>query len=171
MKNVRPVWMLFAGALWVGCNAPHSPETPQPLVKPATITRLVHEPAETRTIQAGAADTLAFTFTVGPRFHAQANPVPHAYLIPATIKPDSSNYLTPGTPLYPPGHAYTLAGSTDTLSVYDGTFHIAVPLQTDAATPAGDYTVSGSFRYQTCDDTTCFPPKTIPVEHSIRITN
>lgn len=158
--------MMFVFVLLAGCAAPETPQPQAPLTQ-APAPRLTPEPTEALTIAAGQQDTLAFTFSVRSGFHVQANPVPHAYLIPATLKPDSTSYFIPEAPLYPPGHPYVLTGTTDSLSVYDGTFQIPVPVATSPDTPAGAYTLQGSLRFQACDDTTCFPPKTITVEHDV----
>lgn len=168
MKSVLSGYILCALAILTGCNAPETPRPQQPVTQ-APAPRLTQTAGEALTIAAGAQDTLAFTFSVRSGFHVQANPVPHAYLIPATLKADSTNYFTPQSPLYPAGHTYVLTGSTDSLSVYDGTFQIPVPVTASADAPAGNYTLNGTFRFQACDDTTCFAPRTITVTHDILV--
>ncbi len=177
MKNVAPFWTLCIIGLLLGCEAP--PETrsagpmataPVPQVAPqSNVIRLVQQPADAKTFRSGVTDTLSFTFSVGPGFHVQANPVPRGYLIPATLTPDSSPHFTYQAPVYPPGHTYVLTGSTDTLSVYDGTFQIGIPVSPSENAAAGDHTLTGSFRYQVCDDRMCFAPKTIAVQHPVRL--
>ena len=53
--------------------------------------------------------------------------------------------------LFEPGEA---------LDVYSGPFTVRLPLEA----VKGDHTLTGTLRYQACDNAACYPPKSLPVE-------
>ena len=69
---------------------------------------------------------------------------------------------------YPAGQDMTFPFSPDEkLSVYSGDFSINTVLKTAANVPAGTYPVKGELRFQACDHSACYPPKTIPVQFQV----
>ena len=145
-----------------GCQSESAPE-------PASKERVVVNKLPAMQLRAGESATVSVSVDVNPGYHIQANPVPFAYLIPAELKLLDTAELTMGAPIYPAGKPYTLEGSTDTLIVYDGTVEIQVPVSVSASASAGHTEVSGTIRYQSCDDRMCFPPTSKPVQVAIEV--
>ena len=56
----------------------------------------------------------------------------------------------------------------ETQLVYAKPFRITQQL-TLKSPPSGPVTIKGSVRYQACDDTICYLPKTVPVEWTVTV--
>lgn len=107
--------------------------------------------------------------SVAPGFHVQANPVRNRFLIPIVlaVKPDTA--VTPGAPVYPVAKTMRLEGSDEDLVIYDGEFEIRLPLHVADNAPAKRLRLTGTLRYQACDDHHCLFPTTVPLELSLEI--
>jgi DsbC/DsbD-like thiol-disulfide interchange protein len=115
-------------------------------------------------VKPGASTRIAVQVVVKPGYHVQANPVDNPSLIPITLKIDGTNDILVGEPRYPTAKRLRLAGDDQDLLVYDGTFTIVVPLQARRnASARATVTLTGSLRYQACDDSHCLFPVTLPV--------
>jgi hypothetical protein len=75
---------------------------------------------------------------------------------------------------FPRGETMRLAG--DTVPVYRGRLRLMRDLTVApdlklvrAAAATGEMVIKGSFRYQACDETKCFPPRTLPLEWKLRL--
>jgi hypothetical protein len=121
-------------------------------------------PVPAVTLHRGKADTAHVTVTVKDGYHVQANPASDTYLIPTTLQVKARAGITAGKPRYPRGRAYQLKGSTDNISIYDGTFEIAVPVRAGRTASHGQKMLKATLRFQACDDKACFAPTTLPVE-------
>ena len=53
------------------------------------------------------------------------------------------------------------------LSVYTGDIVTQVPVIVAKDASAGQYSLTGEFKYQACNDNSCFPPETLPVEITV----
>lgn len=53
---------------------------------------------------------------------------------------------------------------------YAGRLTLFVPVVIDAAAPQGKAALSGTIRYQACDDTTCFPPSSVTFTADLTVT-
>jgi hypothetical protein len=69
---------------------------------------------------------------------------------------------------YPAGEKYVMPALNETQLVYAKPFRITDEL-TLARNASGTITVKGSVRYQACDDTICYLPKTVPVEWTMTV--
>lgn len=157
--------LVFAAVLTLnvfgwGCRGEREPTMPTRVV--------VHTPAP---LQLGADWTAeaVVSLTIAEGYHVQANPVPFPYLIPTQLQVESGDEWTVGTPVYPTGKPYQLAGTTDTLSVYDGTIAIRLPLRVGTDAHPGRHILRGRVRYQLCDDRRCFQPVDEPVVLSVDV--
>jgi hypothetical protein len=79
-------------------------------------------------------------------------------------------------PAYPASRVLHLKALGEKLPVYEKRFRVtrdAVIGQDNEIRPLLDperaLTVSGSFRYQACDDKVCYPPETVPVKWVFRV--
>src|SRR5207237_10900265 len=60
-------------------------------------------------------------------------------------------------------------GSDQPLAVFERDFPIGVQIAVARSVPKGDLIVPAHLRYQACNDTTCFAPKTADAEWKLRI--
>jgi thiol:disulfide interchange protein DsbD len=76
---------------------------------------------------------------------------------------------------YPPSQMLNLPAIGETLPVYEGQIRLKRALalggarELAAAGAGGSLKVTGSFRYQACDDRLCYPPRTVPLEWTFRV--
>ena len=126
-------------------------------------------PVPAVTLLRGKADTARVTVTVKEGYHVHANPASVEYLIPTTLQVRSRAGITAGKPVYPKGRQYQLKGSTDKMSIYDGTFEIAVPVRAARTVSYGQKVLKATLRFQACDDKACFAPTTLPVEITVNV--
>ena len=113
------------------------------------------------TLGSATVQTVELRFRVDPGFHINSHTPKDELLIPTELKLDSANGVQVLGEQYPAGSAFRLTvGKGETLDVYQGEFRVTVKLS--AAQGAKDLT--GSLRYQACDNAACFPPKTLPVK-------
>jgi len=121
-------------------------------------------------LRAGSTAKLALDFRIGTDFHINSNKPRADYLIPTILK------LTPAEPVavaelkYPEGEDMTFAFSpNEKLSVYSGDFSINTVLKAPASAVAGTYPVKGELRFQACDRSACYPPKSIPIQFQVTV--
>jgi len=107
------------------------------------------------------------TVAVKKGFKVQANP-PSEGLIATTLTLEPSEGLFYGPPAYPKSKTFTLEGIGELL-VYDGTFTITLPVSAARNAVPGPRTLTGTLRYQACDETTCLLPINAPVTIDVRI--
>tara|TARA_Y100000588_G_scaffold335143_1_gene375104 strand:+ start:5932 stop:6411 length:480 start_codon:yes stop_codon:yes gene_type:complete len=113
-------------------------------------------------LETGRDVELVLTLNIKPGYHINSNQPEEDYLIPTSL-----NWQSPSLPLksinYPIGELVTYSFSSEPLSVYSGkvqvvsTFHVPETLQKKPGA------LLGSLLYQACNNTACFPPKTISV--------
>jgi thiol:disulfide interchange protein DsbD len=81
-----------------------------------------------------------------------------AELTPTTI--DATPGVTVGSTTYPRANMTKLAGQKTPTAVFGSDFTILVQLRVSPNAAAGDLNVPAKFRYQACNDKTCYPPAT-----------
>jgi uncharacterized protein len=127
-------------------------------------------PAPEVQMKPGGAAQYLLSFKVQNGYHVQANPASEEYLIPTTVSLEKADGIVPQTPIYPKPVSFKLQGSDKEIKTYENENTITIPLQADESTIPGEKILKGTIRYQGCDSTTCFPPKTIPFEAKIIVT-
>jgi hypothetical protein len=71
---------------------------------------------------------------------------------------------------YPAGEEMAFAFSpNEKLSVYSGDFTIDAVFKAPANAVAGSYPVKGELRFQACDHSACYPPRSIPVQFQVTV--
>ena len=117
--------------------------------------------SDTLPLAAEKTQTVELRFRVDPGFHINSHTPKDELLIPTELKLDSANGVNVQGEQYPKGSAFRLTvGSGETLDVYQGEFRVMVKL----AVAQGASLLTGSLRYQACDNAACFPPKSLPVK-------
>jgi Disulphide bond corrector protein DsbC len=127
-------------------------------------------PAPITTVTRGRANTVNLEFHVSPGFHINSNKPGAEYLIPTTLKLDVPTDIVVGKTTYPPGQEMSFAfAPNEKLSVYSGTFTLAVSVRPLASVLPTKYEFHGSLRYQACDNAACYPPKNLPVKFEVKV--
>jgi DsbC/DsbD-like thiol-disulfide interchange protein len=151
--------LLFAAAV---CAA--QSDAPRPRGKSYVTTDVV----PTLAIQAGQTAQAELRFRVNPGYHVNSHTPGSELLIPTTLEFKPLEKIKAGKIAYPPGQQLALQFSPkDKLDVYSGDIvtHVPVIVAKDAA--IGQYSLKGELQYQACNDNSCFPPKSLPVEITV----
>ena len=114
----------------------------------------------------GSPQMVELQFRVEPGFHINSHMPKDETLIPTVLKLDEGAGLKVLADEYPAGSAFRLklGNETETLDVYQGEFRVR--LRVIAA--KGASTLTGTLRYQACDNAACFPPRSLPVRVAVR---
>jgi hypothetical protein len=116
--------------------------------------------AESQSVRAGRSSLLELRFQIVPGFHINSHTPKSQFLIPTTLTLEPATGVKPGPLQYPAGQPYSFPSVPgDKLDVYAGSFIVRLPV---VAAP-GDHAIAATLRYQACDNASCYPPRTIPV--------
>ena len=127
-------------------------------------------PVENVQLPAGGSANLVLDFRIGPDFHINSNKPRAEYLIPTILKLNPPAPVTIADVKYPAGEDMSFAFSpNEKLSVYSGDFSINTILNAPANAAAGTYPVKGELRFQACDRSACYPPRSIPVQFQVTV--
>ena len=112
-------------------------------------------------LSAAKTQTVELRFRVADGFHINSHTPKDELLIPTELKLDSRDGVIVLGEQYPRGSEFRLAiGNGETLDVYQGEFRVTVRL----TAAQGASLLTGSLRYQACDNAACFPPRSLPVK-------
>jgi hypothetical protein len=139
-------------------QAPFSdlPQKPAP-AKPAAVSYLFPEQV---TLVAGKHSRVDLHFKVAEGLHVNSHNPHTDDLIPTTLKFPEKGAVLAEKIEFPAGEDYAFAASpTEKLSVYTGEFI----LRAELVAPKGEHLVEATLRYQACNNSTCMPPRSIPV--------
>jgi hypothetical protein len=129
------------------------------------------EAPEVRVAAGGSAEARVIV-RIRPGFHVQANPAAEEFLVPLTVDLSERPPVRVGLPIYPAGRPHRLRGATSHLLTYEGAVTLRVPLWAEAGGGRGRDEVvilSGSLRYQACDDRICLRPSALPIRLPVRV--
>lgn len=168
-KPFRPFWsIIVSGAVlcWLLATSAAAPAQDAAAVPSAGQDTYASISAHLnfRSLQPGQQAVVAVVLDIKPGYHAQSHKPLQDFLIPYALR---ELLAAPGTayePIYPEGHienypALVMPGDPGDLSVYTGRAITYIPVEVAAdARPGTTFTVSGSARYQICDDQSCFAP-------------
>jgi Disulphide bond corrector protein DsbC len=109
---------------------------------------------------AGMQTTADLHFRVGAGLHVNSHKPYEKNLVPTNLVVVEGPGVRVTGVDFPAGQdfAFTFA-PTEKISVYSGEFILHARITAER----GDHLLQGALRYQACDASTCFPPKTIPV--------
>jgi hypothetical protein len=118
----------------------------------------------------GAEVVLALDVVLKPKMHVYApdQPKEQDYMpIALTLTPDAAAYR-PLKVRYPAAEKFFFEPLNETQRVYSKPFRIAQPVIL-AGNVTGDVTISGTVKYQACDDAICYVPQNVPVTWTVRL--
>src|SRR5271165_1489738 len=121
-------------------------------------------------LHAGAAKDVPIDFRIGSEYHINSH-TPHSpLLIPTALKLNPSAPVTVADVKYPAGQDESFPFSPDEkLNVYSGDFSVNAQVKVPAGAAAGTYPVKGELRYQACDRSACYPPRSLPVQFQVTV--
>jgi Disulphide bond corrector protein DsbC len=118
----------------------------------------------------GKAATVPLLFRVASGYHINSNHPKSEFLIPTVLKIDATTDIVISKTTYPDGQDLNFAFSPDEkLNVYTGDFKVDVQVRPLQSVQPGKYVVRGSLKYQACDNSSCYPPKQLPVSFDVKI--
>lgn len=124
-----------------------------------------HVSLSTESLRAMLLTDLIVDLRVPPGQHLYGAPVPDGLVVTSVVI-DDNKVITAQSAYLPPTHEMTLAGTGETLHVYDGDVRIRVPVLYSGRlvepNEDGSHTadITGTIRWQSCDDHTCHIPRT-----------
>lgn len=113
-------------------------------------------------VKPGTEQVVELRFRVDAGYHINSHKPMDDLLIPTTLKFTPGAVKVAGTE-YPQGEIIKLLGNGEGLDVYQGEFKV----QLRVVAPRGFSTMTGTVRYQACDNEACFPPKTLAVKLAV----
>lgn len=116
-----------------------------------------------KTIARGGRGVLTLTLTVAPHFHINAVKPNDPALIPTEFKVSAPAGVKFGPALFPAARTIKASYSPKPMLVYMGRTTISIPFTVSKTSKPGRTTVGGTLGYQGCNETSCFPPASVPV--------
>lgn len=102
-------------------------------------------------------------FRVEPGFHINSHTPKDELLIPTRLNIYNGSVHIENEQ-YPAGSHFHLAiGAGEDLDVYQNEFRVMLRVEA----PKGATTMTGSLRYQACDNASCFPAKSLPLQIAV----
>jgi len=155
-KRLFPI-LLFAAAAFA-----QLPGTTMPKVTAAPISKV--------TVHPGGKAKVEMLFQVKPGFHINSHQPSSDLYIPTNIILDVPTDISVAGMNYPKGEMLSFPFDPDTkLSVYTGDITVTGLVMAAKSTPRGTYRVHGNFRYQACDNRSCYPPTTVPIFFDVTV--
>jgi hypothetical protein len=121
-------------------------------------------------IKAGGSANVELAFRIGSEFHINSNQPHSELLIPTALKISATDPLAVAGLKYPVGQDVSFPfAPTEKLSVYSGDFTITAVVKASLKAAGGSYPVTGELRFQACDRSACYPPRSIPVKFEVTV--
>ena len=127
--------------------------------EPAKLVRIVAAPV---TVAAGGRGEVMLELTIEPTWHINANPPSPDYMIATEAKLEGAQGVAAGAPVYPAPHRLKVEFDDAPLAVFDGSARIRIPVVASATAAPGSRELTGTLRFQACNDQVCLAPATIP---------
>ena len=124
---------------------------------------------ETDAAHPGSTVKAAVVAEIAPGYHINDHVPSLDYLIPTEVKLDAAKPVSVSRAVYPKGVPRKFAFLDTPISVYEGKLSIGVLLKVEAGAAPGIYTLTGSLRYQACNERACLPPATVPLTLVVRV--
>lgn len=156
------IFSFFWLACWLGvCGFSQEPGLRVPSVTMAPVGKVQVKP--------GIPINVPLDFRIGSEFHINSNKPKSELLIPTVLKLTAPAPVSIATQ-YPAGQDVSFPFAPgEKLSVYSGDFTITAVIKAPAKATAGEYPVSGELRFQACDRSACYPPRSIPVKFEVSV--
>ena len=135
-----------------------------------TVPSVIMAPVGKVQVTAGNTANVELDFRIGSEFHINSNKPKSELLIPTALKLSAAEPVSVVALKYPAGQDMSFPFAPDEkLSVYSGDFSITAVLKAPAKAANGNYPVTGQLRFQACDRSACYPPRSIPVKFEVSV--
>jgi thiol:disulfide interchange protein DsbD len=125
---------------------------------PALADRIsVSAQSATSSLQPGQQTVIAVLAQIAPGFHAQSHTPLDPNLISYEVNINPVAGVTPLPPQYPAGQIKNFP-ALGQLSIYEGTVVVYVPIRVATDAPLAPLTITGTVKYQICNNQFCFAP-------------
>lgn len=122
-------------------------------------------------VQAGKSAEATIEVIVADGYHINANAASFNYLRPTELKIEPQTKITFGKFIYPKGEMRKFDFTEEPISVYEGTIVIKIPIRAGKYAEFEQTVLRGSVQAQPCNDSACFPSRTIEFSLPIQITH
>ena len=127
-------------------------------------------PVPLTTVTRGKPNLVYLRFRVDSPFHINSNTPKLEFLIPTALTLDAPTDIAVGRITYPTGEEKSFPfAPNEKLSVYSGTFILSVMIRPLVGVLPGKYAFHGQLKYQACDNASCYPPKRLPVDFTVKV--
>jgi Disulphide bond corrector protein DsbC len=162
MTRTLPVLLLLLALLFVLPAFSQGPGEKLPSVTMAPVGKVQ--------VKAGEPVSVELAFRIGSEFHINSNKPKSELLIPTVLKLQAAEPVTLVAVKYPAGQDVSFPfAPNEKLSVYSGDFAVTAVMKAPPKAAPGDYPVTGELRFQACDRSACYPPRSIPVKFSVTV--
>ncbi len=145
-------------------------QTSASMPKPS-VTDTLHLTVTTSTsgpiVAPGARVSLVVDVALKPKMHVYAPG--EKVNMPISLQVDRTSGVAIRPPIFPKGEPFLFAPTGETQIVYSRPFRIEIPVTMARAGKAGVFALSGTFRYQACDDKVCYIAKSVPLTWDVTI--
>ena len=152
MKLRRGLGAVIALLLAVGCV-----DTRAQGVDPVPITPILERSA----VHAGDSLRGALRVSLPDNLHIQSNAPRDKSLIPTVIRFMPSPGIAVPEVVFPATVEFSILGIAEPQAVFADETRIGVTFEIGQTVAPGSVTIPATFRYQACDDSACYPPKTL----------
>lgn len=150
----------WALAAWLGAsNAGAQPPLFEPSRGKSAARATVAVTSEPAAVHAGERVTIRVDVVPARGIHVYA-PGNKGY-IPVALDLQLPPGVSADPPVYPAGQDYVFGALKEVVKVFKGPFQVRQSVRVPPS--AGPLEITGTFRYQACDDRVCFPVATVPV--------
>jgi hypothetical protein len=165
---MRLFFLIALSAVLLSWASAQEPGTVVPSIQFAPVGKVRLKPGESKSV--------SLDFRIAKEFHVNSNKPHSELLIPTALNIPVAQMFKAGTSVgvaslqYPAGEDVSFPFAPgEKLSVYSGDFSITAVVKASAKTAAGDYPISGELRFQACDRSACYPPKSLPVKFTVSV--
>ncbi|MGC8737591.1 MAG: cytochrome c biogenesis protein CcdA [Candidatus Hydrogenedens sp.] len=121
-------------------------------------------------IKPGLPSKIVIQFQLEPEWHINSNKPLDEFLIPTELTFEENPLIQIKKIIYPASKEVKLSFSEEPLSVFENDFFIGIEIVVlNNAENRGSIELTGTLKYQSCNDRQCLPPSTIPVKISLNI--
>jgi len=144
---------LILFALWLGLMPGSARGATEPFEASAAI--------DSEPLVRGGTARIGVKIDINPEYHIQSATPHDEFLIPTTATLKEAAGIHAGAAKFPVASEVSgPAGTPGTLSVYEGTVYILLPISMASDAPLGETTLELTVRAQACDESACLPPMT-----------
>ena len=125
--------------------------------------------AESESARPGTTVRLALRIAVPPGIHIQSDRPRDPSLIPAVLSIDAPSGVKFTDVVFPKSTEFRVAGFDDLLDVFEGEIVVGARLTIEKDARAGMLILPARFRYQACNENTCFAPTKVDTSWTLQI--